>query len=144
MFGRACRRRLTDIVTGVRHAIRACLWARPVVGTHMAGTGADLARSRAQLLAENALLRQQLLVLRRGVRRPAITPAERALLVLLAGRVRAWRHALLIVQPETLLRWHRQGVRLVWRAKSRGASKRPQVSGDTVAAIQRLAAENRL
>jgi putative transposase len=58
-------------------------------------------RSRAQLLAENALLRQQLLVLRRRVTRPAVTTMDRALL---AGRVRAWRQALLIVQPETLLR----------------------------------------
>ena len=40
------------------------------VATHAAGTGADLLRSRAQLLAENALLRQQLLVLRRSVKRP--------------------------------------------------------------------------
>jgi len=48
------------------------------------------------------------------------------------------------VQPETLLRWHRQGFRLVWRARSAAASQRPQVSAETLAAIQRLAAENRL
>jgi len=57
---------------------------------------------------------------------------------------RGWRAALLIVRPDTLLRWHRQGFRLVWRAKSRGATKRPQVPAETVAAITRLAAENRL
>ncbi len=69
MFGRACRHRLTAIVACVRRVVRACLWARPVVCTHAAGVGTDLARSRAQLLAENALLRQQLLVLRRSVKR---------------------------------------------------------------------------
>jgi hypothetical protein len=72
--------------------------------THAAGTGADVDRSRTQLLAENALLRQQLLVLRRSVAHPAVTRADRALLALLAGRVRAWRQALLLVQPATLLR----------------------------------------
>ena len=72
--------------------------------THATGTGTDVLRTRAQLLAENALLRQQLLVLRRGVKRPDVKRTDRALLVLLAGRVRAWRRALLVVQPETLLR----------------------------------------
>ena len=57
--------RLTGLVADARRALWACLWARPLVGTHASGTGADLLRSRAQLLAENALLRQQLLVLRR-------------------------------------------------------------------------------
>ena len=71
MFGRACRR-VTRLVAGVRRAFRVCLWARPLVGTHAAGTGADLLRSRAQLLVENALLRQQLLVLRRAAKRPAV------------------------------------------------------------------------
>jgi len=40
-----------------------------------------------------------------------VAPADRVLLVLLAGRVRAWRQALLLVQPATLLRWHRAGFR---------------------------------
>ncbi len=60
-------------------------------------TLADLPRSKGALIAENALLRQQLIVLHRGVKRAHCTPTDRALLVLLARRVRAWRHALLIV-----------------------------------------------
>ncbi len=143
-FGRTCRRRLTAIVAGVRQAFRACLWARPMVGTHAAGAGADLARSRAQLRAENALLRQQLLVLRRGVKRPAVTLADRVLLVLLAGRVRAWREALLLVQPDTLLRWHRAGFRALWRRKSRPGPGRPPLSAETVTLLRRMAAENAL
>ena len=86
-----CRRRLVAIVTGWRQALAARLWARPAPLVHATGTGADLLRSRAQLLAENALLRHQLIVLRRSVTRPVIRPADRALLVLLASRVRAWR-----------------------------------------------------
>jgi putative transposase len=96
-----------------------------------------LPRTKAALIAENAFLRRQ-------VKRPALTPADRRHLVLLARLACGWRAALLIVQPETLLRWHRQGFRLAWRAKSRGASKRPQVPAETVAAIKWLAAENRL
>jgi putative transposase len=143
-FGRACRRRLTGIAAGMKRALRACLWARPAVGTHAAGTGADLARSRAQLLAENALLRHQLLVLHRSVKRPVVTPADRALLVLLVGRVRAWRQALLLVQPDTRLCWHRAGFRALWRRRSRPGPGRPPLSAETVALIRRMAAENPL
>jgi len=96
------------------------------------------------LVAENALLRHQLVVLQRQVGRPAFTSADRLRLVFLARLAREWRAALLIVQPETLLRWHRQGFRLVWRAKSRGTSTRLQVPAETVAAIKQMAAENRL
>jgi len=96
------------------------------------------------LVAENALLRQQLSVLQRQVTRPALTPRDRVLLVLLARLTRSWRSALLIVQPETLLRWHRQGYHLVWCARSAAATKRPQVAPETIALIKRLAAENRL
>ncbi len=69
----------------------------------------DLARGKSELIAENALLRQQLIILRRHIKRPRYTKTDRLLLVLLARAVRAWRQALLIVQPETLLKWHRQG-----------------------------------
>ena len=103
VMGRFCHR-LTSFVAGVRRALIARVWPRPAALTHATGTGADLLRSRAQLLAENALLRQQLVVLRRSVKRPVMTLTDRAFLVLLAGRVRAWRQALLVVQPDTLLR----------------------------------------
>jgi len=136
-----CRQRLAGLVAGVRHARRSCLWARPAAVTHATGTGGDLLRSRAQLLAENAFLRQQVLVLRRSVARPAVTPADRALLVLLAGRVRAWRQALLLVQPETLLRWHRAGFRALWRRLSRPGPGRPPLDAETVALIRRMASE---
>jgi putative transposase len=139
-----CRRRLRGLVAGVRRALAARLWPRPPALMHVMGTGTDLRRSRAQLLAENALLRQQLLVLRRGVTRPAMTRTDRALLVLLAGRVRAWRQALLVVQPDTLLRWHRAGFRALWRWKSRPGPGRPPLPAETVALIRRMADENPL
>ena len=64
-----------------RHTLTARHWARPAAVTHAMGTGTDLLRSRAQLLAEHALLRQQLIVLRCSVKRPAMTRTDRALLV---------------------------------------------------------------
>jgi putative transposase len=60
----------------------------------------------------NALLRQQLIVASRKVKRPEFKPHERGLMVLLASIVRGWRDAVLLVKPETTLRWHREGFRL--------------------------------
>ena len=80
-------------------------------------------------------------MLRRSVTRPAIRPAVRAFLVLLASRVGAWRHALLLVQPDTLLRWHRAGFRAPWRWQSRPGPGRPPLPAETVARIRRMAAD---
>src|SRR5215208_6387366 len=94
----------------------------------IAGTLADLIRSRPELVAENALLRQQLLVLRRSVTRPRCTPTDRA------------RLALLIVQPDTLLRWHRRLFRGYWRRKSRTPSRarQPKVAAETIPLIREM------
>ena len=84
-------------------------WTKPSNASLMLGTVTDLVRSKSELVAENALLRQQLIILRRQVKRPTCAKTDRLILVLLARASRAWKHALFIVQPETLLRWHRQG-----------------------------------
>jgi len=108
-------------------------------------TLADLPRTKSALIAESALLRHQLAILRRGVKRPRCTTLDRALLVLLASRVRAWRQALVIVQPDTLLRWHRRLFRLVWRRRSQPGPRprTPRVSPETIALIQEMARANR-
>jgi putative transposase len=131
-------------LSGLRRRLLAA--TRPAASALIAGGLADLIRSGPELVAENALLRQQLLVLRRSVKRPRRTPADRGLLVLLASRVQAWRQALLIVQPDTLLRWHRQPFRGFWRRKSRPASptRQPRVSAEAIALIREMAAANRL
>jgi transposase InsO family protein len=106
---------------------------------------ADVTRTRAELIAENALLRQQLIVASRGVKRPAFRVHERGLLVLLASLHSQWRRALLLVKPETVLRWHREGFRLFWRRKSRSRCPlEPRVAPDVVALIRRMAINNRL
>jgi putative transposase len=110
----------------------------------MLGTLTDLARSKSELVAENTLLRQQLIILRRQVKRPACTKTDRMLLVLLAKMARSWKQALFIVQPETLLRWHRQGFKLYWKYRSRAPSAKPKISEETVALIKEMASNNRL
>ena len=107
-------------------------------------TVADLPRTKADLIAENALLRQQLIVLHRQVKKPVFSQADRLWLVLLSSRVKHWKEALIILKPDTLLRWHRQGFRLFWKFKSRYRGGRPKLSKETVALIQRMAQENRL
>jgi putative transposase len=110
----------------------------------MLGTLTDLVRSKHELVAENALLRQQLIILHRQVKRPACTKTDRMLLVLLAKMARNWKQTLFIVQPETLLRWHRHGFKLYWKYKSRAPSAKPKISAETVALIKEMASNNRL
>ncbi|HEY3082458.1 MAG TPA: integrase core domain-containing protein [Chloroflexota bacterium] len=143
----------THLFDRVRHLARAAIslvrshllrCTRPATaGSLVIGAAADLVRSRSELVAENALLRQQLIVLARTAKRPRFSRVDRPLLVLLASRVRAWRQTLLIVQPETLLRWHRAGFRLVWRWRS-APRRRQSIAPDTIALIERMARENRL
>jgi hypothetical protein len=104
----------------------------------------DLTRSKPDLVLENMLLRQQLIVLKRQMKRPALTGRERVLLVLLASKLRTWKHALVIVQPDTVLRWHRDLFRWVWRRRSRPRRRgKPPLTGDIVALIKQMAEENR-
>ncbi len=119
-------------------------WCKPLAHSPMFGTIADLARSKPQLVAENLLLRQQLIVLNRAGKRPRCTRADRVLLIVLASRVQHWREALLIIRPETVLRWHRAGVRLFWQAKSRATSQEPRIAVETIALIKEMAVSNRL
>ena len=118
-------------------------WMRPHNTSLLLGTVADLARGRTELLVENALLRQQLIVLRRQIKRPACRKTDRFLLVLLARMVRTWKQALFIVQPETLLRWHRELFRFFWKHKSKADARQPKLSLETIALIEELASSNR-
>jgi hypothetical protein len=106
-----CIRRLTGFCHEALHH-SFVFWAKPGPTSLLLGTLTDLVRSKHELVAENALLRQQLIILHRQVKRPACTKTDRMLLVLVAKMARNWKQALFIVQPETLLRWHRQGFKL--------------------------------
>ena len=123
---------------------RLSRWTKPTSNSLFVGTLNDLARTRAELVAENALLRQQLVIFHRQVKRRACTRTDRLLLVVLARAVRNWTQALLIVQPNTLLGWHRQAFRWYWRRRSKPASRNPKIATKTIALIQTMALNNRL
>jgi hypothetical protein len=119
-------------------------WTRPATVTLVTGALSDTTRSRAHLIAENLMLRQQLIVLKRQVKRPQLTNGDRLRLVLLARCTQFWQQALLIVQPDTLLRWHRDLFRRYWRHKSRHKKRQPRLPPETIALIRKIAKENRL
>ena len=98
-------------------------------------------RGRAQLAAENLFLRKQLALFRDRHTRPRrARPATRMALVFLAGWF-AWRDALVVVKPETLVRWHRAGFRLFWRWKTRRVG-RPKLPGELRTLIAAMAEYN--
>jgi putative transposase len=128
------------------HALqkRFLCWVKPATTCLLLGTLADLARGKSELIAENALLRQQLIILHRQIKRPVYQKTDRLLLVLLARMVRSWNQALFLVQPETLLRWHRELFRLFWKHKSQARSRKLRLSPETISLIKEMAANNRL
>jgi len=97
-------------------------------------------RSSQSIQAENLFLRRQLaLYIERGAKPRRIDTATRIGLTLLS-RLFNWRDALVVVRPETLIRWHRAGWKLFWRLKSR--SGRPPIPPELQALIRRIANEN--
>ena len=102
-------------------------------------------KSNGRLEAENAALRHQVLVLRRQVHgRVHLTNLDRSFLVQLYRWFPSILKAVVIVQPETLVRWHRAGFRCYWRWKSRSRGGRPQIGGELRALIRRMSIENPL
>ncbi len=101
--------------------------------------------SRAVLAAENLALRHQLGVLARTARRPRLRRRDRIFWVWLSHIWPDWRSALVIVKPETVITWHRQGFRLYWRWRSRaGKPGRPRVDPEIRELIRRMSRENQL
>src|SRR5438105_5841387 len=103
-----------------------------------------MTRGKSELLAENALLRHQLIILGRQVKHPVYLKTDRFLLVVLARMVRTWKQVLFLVQPETLLRWHRELFRLFWKRKSKAHARKQKLSPETISLIKEMAANNRL
>jgi transposase InsO family protein len=102
-------------------------------------------KSRRRLEAENAVLRHQLIILRRKVpSRVRLTNGDRWFLVQLYGLFPWILQTLTIIRPETLVRWHRAGFRCYWRWKSRSLGGRPQIETDLRALIRRMSVENPL
>jgi len=94
-------------------------WTKPDNHGLVLSAAMDLVRNKQELALENMLLRQQLVVLKRQVKRPQLPWRDRTPFVLVASKLLHWKEALVIVQPETVQRWHRNLFRWVWRRKSR-------------------------
>jgi putative transposase len=128
-------------------AIPQCLLRRllqPARSSVALASVTDLSRSKADLIAENTLLRQQLALLKRQTKHPHPTTADRLSLLFFTRIVKTWQQVLWIVQPATLLRWHRKGFQLFWKLKSAAGRGRQQISDDTIKLIRQMARENPL
>ena len=101
-----------------------------------------LFHGRAALIAENLALRHQLTVLHRSVKRPSLGKRDRTFRVWLSRMWPGRRSALLIVKPETVVKWHRQGFQLFWRWKSQGKPGRPRIDPEIQNLIRRMSREN--
>ena len=98
---------------------------------------------RLVLVTENLALRQQLLVLHRSTNRPRLRNRDRLFWVALSQLWRDWRSILVIVKPETVIKWHRQGFKCYWRWKSRaGRVGRPKIDQEIRDLIRRMSREN--
>lgn len=138
------RRRPAGIVPGIRHAIRSFLWTQPIGVAHAAGTGgrpgaqpdsaAGRERDPAPATARTAPERQA----------PGDDAGGPRVHVVARRPGPHLRQALLLVQPEPVLRWHRTGFRALWRRKSRPGPGRPPLPAQTIALLRRMAAENPL
>jgi hypothetical protein len=100
-------------------------------------------RDRQALVAENLLLRHQLAVLTRPTRkRPRLRTSDKLFWVMVRAFRRDWRRHLVVVRPESVIRWHRQTWRLFWRWRSRGPIGRPRLSAEVRELIVTMAHDN--
>jgi len=101
-------------------------------------------RSRRDLLLENLALRQQLVVMKQRYPRPQVSTSDKLFWVILRRLWPEWMHALILVQPETVVRWHSAGFKLYWTLLSRRRVRagRKCVSKELRELIFRMVAEN--
>ena len=99
------------------------------------------------MVAENPALRQQLIVLHRRTKRPRQKTrggSDRIFWLWLARSWYGWRESLIVVKPETVVRWHRQGFKYYWAWKSRHKGGRPAVAREMRDLIRRMSRANPL
>jgi len=106
---------------------------------------ASVFKSKLRLEAENAVLRHQLIVLRRKIPgRPRLTNHDRWFFIQIYRWFPSVLQVLTIIRPETLVRWHRAGFRCYWRWKSRPLGGRPQIEAELRVLIRQMSVENPL
>jgi transposase InsO family protein len=99
-------------------------------------------RSHGEQAMVELALRQQLAIYSYQQRRPRLSPFDRAFWVMLSRLWPRWKDHLVVIRPETVVRWHRQGFGRYWRSISTPGPGRPPISEETKALIIRMATEN--
>ena len=99
-------------------------------------------RSRSDTALEVLALRQQVAVLKRKRPRPVLNSLDRLFWTTLRSFWSRWSDVLVIVQPETVVGWHRTGFRLYWRWRSRPRGGRPKITAEIRGLVRRLAEDN--
>ncbi len=98
-----------------------------------------LLADRSRLALENIALRQQITVLKRA----EVEDSDRVFWILMRRLLESWRDTLQIVQPDTVIKWHRKGWRYYWRRKSRrGTPGRPKIDPEVIELIRRMSRDN--
>jgi len=109
------------------------------------GTLCAALKARTDLVLENLALRQQLALLSGRSKRPRVGLLDRVFWIWLSRWWARWREALHVVQPQTVIRWHRQGFRAFWNWKSRrGRTGRPPVDLEIAKLVRTMALANPL
>ena len=113
-------------------------WLKVILGTLRSSV-----RSRHELALENLALRQQLATLKFHRSRPRLSDADRLFWVALSRFWPKWTNVVHIVQPATVIRWHRQGFRYYWRWKSRRRG-RPRIDTEARQLVRKMCLANPL
>ena len=101
-------------------------------------------KSRIQLQLEIIFLRKQLEIVARTSPKLRIRHFDRLFFSTMTNLFGGWKNTLLILKPETVIRWHQQGFKLYWRWKSRHKSGRPQIPQEQINLIKQMARDNPL
>ena len=122
-------------------ALRQCLLTASIALPDLGRLLLLALRPRAALAAENLFLRKQLALFQERKVKPRRADDAARWLMAAVSRLFDWRMALVVVKPDTLIRWHRKGFRLFWRWKSKPTG-RPRLPRDIQQLIRKMAAEN--
>jgi len=115
-----------------------CKWLNVIIGTLRSSI-----RSRHEVALENLALRQQLATLKFSGSRPRLSDSDRLFWVVLSRLWSKWTNVVHIVQPATVIRWHRRGFRYYWRWKSR-PRRRPRIDTETRQLVRKMCLANPL
>lgn len=99
----------------------------------------DFFKSQSRLQLENIYLRKQLVILKRTNKKFQIRNRNRFFFVIMKTIFNRWRESLIIIKPETVIKWHRKGFKLYWRWKCRNSGGRPKIPQEQITLIKKMA-----